>query len=205
MESGCSATYLCHPSLVYAADYLAYHTAQKHYQEPGSLEDATDYKNKTVLKGGEVLKLKELLQFQSKTERLHRMDEYIDAMLEDNPDLTTRELNRMLRRQFGTHISKGRIAYGDDFINLKEYQLRTLKANDLQAWMNAHPELEHQSPEKHSHTHGIEATQQQQPDNHHRIRKPANIQGGSRDQNRKWEVLGRAKRTSSSGPQLPLQ
>ena len=147
-----------------------------------------DHQNKTVLKGGEVLKLKELLQFQPKEERLHRMDEFIDAMLEDNPDLTTRELNRMLRRQFGTHISKGRIAYGDDFIDLKEYQLRTLKANDLQAWMNAHPELEHQSPQKHSHTHGIETAQQQQSDSHHRIRKLSNIQGGSRDQNREWEV-----------------
>ena len=135
-----------------------------------------------------MLKLKELLQFQSKTERLHRMDEFIDAMLEDSPDLTTRELNRMLRRQFGTHISKGRIAYGDDFIDLKEYQLWTLKANDLQAWMNAHPELEHQSTQKHGHAHSIENTQQQQPDSHHRIRKPANIQGGSHDQNREWEV-----------------
>ena len=145
-----------------------------------------DHQNKTVLKGGEVLKLKELFQFQTKEERLHRMDEFIDAMLEDNPDLTTRELNRMFRRQFGTHISKGRIAYGDDFIDLKEYQLRTLKANDLLEWMNAHPELEHQSPQKHSHS--IESTQQQQPDSHHRIRKPANIQGGSRDQNHEWEV-----------------
>ena len=118
-----------------------------------------DHQNKTVLKGGEVLKLKELLQFHSKEERLHRMDEFIDAMLEDNPDLTTRELNRMLR---------------------------TLKANDLLEWMNAHPKLEHQSPQKHSHS--IESTQQQQPDSHHRIRKPANIQGGSRDQNHEWEV-----------------
>ena len=90
-----------------------------------------DHQRKTALKGGEVLKLKDLLQFQSKEERLHRMDEFIDAMLEDNPDLTTRELNRMLRRQFGTHISKGRIAYGDDFIDLKDYQLQALKANDL--------------------------------------------------------------------------
>ena len=58
------------------------------------------------------------------------MDEFIDTMLEDNPDLTTKELNRMLRRQFGTHISKGRIAYGDDFIDLQDYMVDTLKSND---------------------------------------------------------------------------
>ena len=144
-----------------------------------------DHQNKTVLKGGDVLKLKDLLQFQSKTERLHRMDEFIDAMLEDNPDLTTRELNRMLRRQFGTHISKGRIAYGDDFIDLKDYQLQALKANDLKAWMNAHPELEHQSSM--SHGHNAEPSRQQQSDSRH-LRKPTISKEGSRDQNREWEV-----------------
>ena len=144
-----------------------------------------DHQSKTVLKGGDVLKLKDLLQFQSKAERLHRMDEFIDAMLEDNPDLTTRELNRMLRRQFGTHISKGRIAYGDDFIDLKDYQLQALKANDLKAWMNAHPELEHQSSM--SHGHNAEPSRQQQSDSRH-LRKPTISKEGSRDQNREWEV-----------------
>ena len=144
-----------------------------------------DHQSKTVLKGGDILKLKDLLQFQSKTERLHRMDEFIDAMLEDNPDLTTRELNRMLRRQFGTHISKGRIAYGDDFIDLKGYQLQALKANDLKAWMNAHPELEHQSSM--SHGHNAEPSRQQQSDSRH-LRKPTISKEGSRDQNREWEV-----------------
>ena len=144
-----------------------------------------DHQSKTVLKGGDVLKLKDLLQFQSKTERLHRMDEFIDAMLEDNPDLTTRELNRMLRRQFGTHVSKGRIAYGDDFIDLKGYQLQALKANDLKAWMNAHPELEHQSSV--SHGHNAEPSRQQQSDSRH-LRKPTISKEGSRDQNREWEV-----------------
>ena len=144
-----------------------------------------DHQSKTVLKGGDVLKLKDLLQFQSKAERLHRMDEFIDAMLEDNPDLTTRELNRMLRRQFGTHISKGRIAYGDDFIDLKDYQLQALKANDLKAWMNAHPELEHQSSV--SYGHNAEPSRQQQSDSRH-LRKPTITKEGSRDQNREWEV-----------------
>ena len=67
------------------------------------------------------------------------MDEFIDAMLEDNPNLTTRELNRMLRRQFGTHISKGRIAYGDEFIDLQDYQVEALRANDRKAWQHEHP------------------------------------------------------------------
>ena len=120
-------------------------------------------------------------------ERLHRMDEFIDAMLEDNPDLTTRELNRMLRRQFGTHISKGRIAYGDDFIDLKEYQLQTLKANDLKAWMNAHPKLEHQSEQSHGHNRHIAADKQQPSESTH-LRKPKLSKDGSRDQNREWEV-----------------
>ena len=144
-----------------------------------------DHQTKTVFKGGNVWKLSELLQFQPKEERLHRMDEFIDAMLEDNPDLTTHELNRMLRRQFGTHISKGRIAYGDDFIDLKAYQLQALKANDLKAWKKAHPELAHQAAESHDHRTPIT---RQQPSESTHLRKPTITKEGSRDQNREWEV-----------------
>ena len=79
------------------------------------------------------------LLFQPKEERLHRMDEFIDAILEDHPDLTTRELNRLLRLQFGTYISKGRISYCEDFIDLPSYMTDTLNANDRQAWIKAHP------------------------------------------------------------------
>lgn len=67
------------------------------------------------------------------------MDEFIDAILEDHPDLTTRELNRLLRRQFCTYLSKGRISYGEDFIDLPSYMTDTLNANDRQAWIKAHP------------------------------------------------------------------
>ena len=141
-----------------------------------------DHQTKTVFKGGNVWKLSELLQFQSKEERLHRMDEFIDAMLEDNPDLTTRELNRMLRRQFGTHISKGRIAYGDEFIALQDYQVETLRANDRKAWQQEHP-LKQTSSVRHYNTD----TQSQQSEGTH-LRKPTITKEGSRDQNREWEV-----------------
>ena len=139
-----------------------------------------DHKTKTVFKGSEVLKLSELLQFISRDERLHRLDEFIDAMLEDNPNLTTRELNRMFRRQFGTHISHGRIVYGDDFIELQDYQTETLEHNDREAWFQQHPQeaaavAHHQS------------NLQQQPQDQY-IRKPQQSRDGSRDQNREWEV-----------------
>ena len=141
-----------------------------------------DHQTKTVFKGSNVWKLSKLLQFQSKEERLHRMDEFIDAMLEDNPDLTTRELNRMLRRQFGTHISKGRIAYGDEFIDLQDYQVETLRTNDRKAWQQEHPLEQHPI----SHHHSDEP--QPKHSNNPRLRKPTITKEGSRDQNREWEV-----------------
>ena len=110
------------------------------------------------------------------------MDEFIDAMLEDNPDLTTHELNRMLRRQFGTHISKGRIAYGDEFIDLQDYQVETLRANDRKAWQQEHPLEQH--PTDHHHN---EESQPKHSNTLH-MRKPTITKEGSRDQNREWEV-----------------
>lgn len=83
----------------------------------------------------------------------------------------------MLRRQFGTHISKGRIAYNDDFIDLQDYQTETLRTNDRKAWLKAHP---------------LEAANHQQQttkeSNTIHIQKPSITKEGSRDQNREWEV-----------------
>lgn len=107
------------------------------------------------------------------------MDEFIDAMLEDNPNLTTREQNKMLRRQFNTHISKGRIAYGDEFIDLQDYMVETLRANDRKAWLKDHP-LE-------AANHRQEQTNKGESNNIH-IQKPSITKDGSHNQNREWEV-----------------
>lgn len=102
-----------------------------------------DHKDKAVYKGSSVLPLKQLLMFQDKQERLHKLDLALDAMLEDNPLLSTKELNAMLRRQFGVHIAKGKIVVGKDKVHLPEYMQKVLNRNDRNAWLQSfHPATE---------------------------------------------------------------
>ena len=96
-----------------------------------------DHHTKAVFKGSDVLKVKELLQFQSKEERFKQMDAFIDQMLDDNINLTTKELNRLLRRQFGTKLLNGTIQYGGSSYRLPEYILTTLRSNDRRAWLQS--------------------------------------------------------------------
>lgn len=88
----------------------------------------------------------------------------------------------MLRRQFGTHISKGRIAYGDEFIDLQDYQVETLRANDRKAWQQEHPLEQHPIVRHYSDEAQLKHS------NNPRLRKTTITKEGSRDQNREWEV-----------------
>ena len=65
----------------------------------------------------------------------------------------------------------------DDFIDLQDYQIETLRANDHKAWLKAHP-LE-------AANHQQQATKESNPIH---IQKPSVTKEGSRDQNREWEV-----------------
>ena len=67
-----------------------------------------DHYKQAVYKGGSVLSIKQLQHFMSEKERINKVELYVDAMLEDNPRMIAYELNRMLWRQYGTRISKGR-------------------------------------------------------------------------------------------------
>ena len=96
-----------------------------------------DHHTKTVFKGSDMVKVKELLQFQSKEERFKQMDAFIDQMLDDNINLTTKELNRLLRRQFGTKLLNGSVRYGDTTYQLSEHILTTLRSNDRRAWLQS--------------------------------------------------------------------
>lgn len=67
-----------------------------------------DHYKQAVYKGGSVFFIKQLQHFMSEKERINKVELYVDAMLEDNPWMIAYELNRMLWRQYGTCISKGR-------------------------------------------------------------------------------------------------
>ena len=72
-----------------------------------------DHKAGIVYKGGEIIQLKTLLNFETAEDRFRRFDQFVSRMLEENKGLTTKELNGMLRRQFSQTIShSGHILHG---------------------------------------------------------------------------------------------
>ena len=96
-----------------------------------------DNHSRFVFKGSDVMKIKELLQFQSKEERFSQMDTFVNQMLKDNINLTTKELNRLLLRQFGSRLLNGEIIYGGVSHRLSDHILQTLRSNDRRAWIQS--------------------------------------------------------------------
>ena len=92
-----------------------------------------DHKNKTVFKGGEILSIKELLQFEDAATRFAKIEKTIDNLLSDNPKLTTADINRILYRQFGTRIHRGTVSWNGENINLRESVVRLLHDNYLES------------------------------------------------------------------------
>ena len=92
-----------------------------------------DHKNKTVFKGGEILSIKDLLQFEDAATRFAKIEKTIDNLLSDNPKLTTADINRILYRQFGTRIHRGTVSWNGENINLRESVVRQLYDNYLES------------------------------------------------------------------------
>ena len=102
-----------------------------------------DHKTKSVFKGSDICKLKELLLFMSREERFNKIDAFIDEMLEDNNDLTTKDLNKLLQRQFHSKILKGTVLCNGSTYQLSEHVMTTLRSNDRRAWLQSfHPSSE---------------------------------------------------------------
>ena len=142
-----------------------------------------DHKNKTVFKGGEFLSVKELLQFEDAATRFAKIESTIDDMLKDNPNLTTKDINRLLYRQFGTRIHKGTVKWNDQTINLKTEVQEQLYRNNRVA-MGLTP-----TPQQH-----VGRTPQKPQDystsRNNTAGNNINNSAGSSDANREWEVKG---------------
>lgn len=89
-----------------------------------------DHHEQAVYKGGSVLSIKQLQHFMSEEERINKVELFVDAMLEDNPRMIAYELNRMLWRQYGTRIAKGRFKlFNGKQVALSDSVQKVLKFN----------------------------------------------------------------------------
>ena len=94
-----------------------------------------DNATKTVFKGGDILGIKDLLQFQSREEKLQKVDFFIEDKLRENPLATTFDLNHDLHRFYGCYIKHGNIIMGKDKVELADYLVQKIKYNDKVAWV----------------------------------------------------------------------
>ena len=90
---------------------------------------------KSVFKGSDILGIKDLLQFQSREEKLQKVDFFIEDKLRENPLATTFDLNHDLHRFYGCYIKHGSIIMGKDKEELASYLVDKIKYNDKVAWV----------------------------------------------------------------------
>jgi hypothetical protein len=104
-----------------------------------------DNATKSVFKGSEILGIKELLQFQSREEKLQKVDFFIEDKLRENPLATTFDLNHDLHRFYGCYIKHGSIIMGNEKVELADYLVQKIKYNNKVAWVQGFsPENEQQ-------------------------------------------------------------
>jgi hypothetical protein len=138
-----------------------------------------DHKNKAVFKGGEFISIRELLQFENAATRFAKIEQTIDGNLKENSLATTRDINRLLHRQFETRIHRGTVSWNEETISLSQSVLSQLHRNNRIA-MNPLPE-----PIKVTH---IPQENQESPSFTRTPKRIMDTQGGSRDTNREFEV-----------------
>ena len=97
---------------------------------------AVDFKNKKVIEGAKIMSVKQLTDFTTPEEHFDRIDSFIDKCFEINPNITTGQLNRRLRR-FKAYIRKNEIIFGTQRKKLKDFVVDSLMINNKVAWINS--------------------------------------------------------------------
>ena len=98
-----------------------------------------DFKNKKVYDGNKILHREQLCKFMSREDQIRQINLVIDATLNENPFITTRELNSKIRR-FGGYVKKDFVVCNDIRIPLDKTASETLKRNNKVNWLQSfHP------------------------------------------------------------------
>lgn len=96
---------------------------------------AIDFNKKHVLEGGKILRVKELLDFKTREEHMDEIEEFINNVFDQNPHITTKDLNKKLRRM-GAYIRKDSIVFGDIRKPMAESHRAILDRNNKIEWIN---------------------------------------------------------------------
>lgn len=96
-----------------------------------------DHNTKSVMNGGKILPIGELLDFATVDERFARIDSFIDTLLADNPKMSIVELNDRLSRKYHAYVKGGRIWRNKDSRPIKTFMWETLKMNNRIAWVES--------------------------------------------------------------------
>ena len=98
-----------------------------------------DHRSKIVFKGSEVLSLRLLLEFipYSREEKEREIHAFIDDAFQKDNLLTTRSLNKLLKKQTNAYISKGMLVINGAKQPLSDNVSRLLRNNDRYAWIQS--------------------------------------------------------------------
>ena len=96
-----------------------------------------DHPKKKVYKGSEVVPLKELIEYMplSREEKEKNIDFVIDAFIERNHLITTKELNRALAKEVNARVVEGMVVLNGEGHPLRENHARILRENDRLRWV----------------------------------------------------------------------
>ena len=97
---------------------------------------AVDFKNKSVIEGAKIMSIKNLIDFRSPEEHFERIDSFIDQCFQINPDITTSQLNKRLKK-FNATIKKDEIIFGTRRKKLKSFIAESLNINNKVAWISS--------------------------------------------------------------------